>query len=107
MKLERRIYCVEGVWGLGHREVEPSVEPLLEMLRRQGLWDYARRDCATTAELKHYLSEEWSGRTDQLLCFARDDKNGTDVVVGSAHPRLRDWPGVVDLGLMLGSGVLG
>ena len=46
-------------------------------------------------------------RTDQLLCFARNDKNGTDVVVGSAHPRLRDWPGVVDLGLLLGSGVLG
>ena len=46
-------------------------------------------------------------RTDQLLCFARNDKNGTDVVIGSAHPRLRDWPGVVDLGLLHASGVLG
>ena len=46
-------------------------------------------------------------RTDQLLCFARDDESGTDVVAGSAHPRLRDWPGVVDLGLLLASGVLG
>ena len=46
-------------------------------------------------------------RTDQLLCFARSDKNGTDVVAGSAHPRLRDWPGVVDLGLLHASGVLG
>ena len=46
-------------------------------------------------------------RTDQLLCFARDDENGTDVVIGSAHPRLRDWPGAVDLGLLLASGVLG
>ena len=46
-------------------------------------------------------------RTDQLLCFARDEKNGTDVVVGSAHPRLRDWPGPVDLGLLHASGVLG
>lgn len=59
MKLERRIYCIEGVWGYGDREVEPSVEPLLEMLRRQGLWNYARRDCATTGELKHYLYQEW------------------------------------------------
>ncbi len=59
MKLEQRIYCLEGVWGYGDREVEPSVEPLLEMLRRQGLWDHVRRDCATTAELKHYLSHEW------------------------------------------------
>ena len=46
-------------------------------------------------------------RVDQMLCFARNDKSGTDVVIGSAHPRLRDWPGVVDLGLLLASGVLG
>lgn len=46
-------------------------------------------------------------RTDQLLCFARSDKDGTDVVAGSAHPRLRDWPGFVDLGLLHASGVLG
>ena len=46
-------------------------------------------------------------RTEQLLCFARDDERGTDVVVGSAHPRLRGWPGAVDLGLLLASGVLG
>ncbi len=43
MKLEQRIYCIEGVWDYGGREVEPSVEPLLEMLRRQGQWDYIRR----------------------------------------------------------------
>ena len=60
MKLERRIYCIEGVWDHGPREVEPSVEPLLEMLRRQDLWTYARRDCATTGELKHYLQQEWT-----------------------------------------------
>lgn len=46
-------------------------------------------------------------RVDQLLCFARSDERGTDVVVGSAHPRLRNWPGAVDLGLLLASGVLG
>ena len=60
MKLEQRIYCIEGVWAWGDREVEPSVEPLLEMLRRQGQWSYLRRDCATTAELKHYLDSEWA-----------------------------------------------
>ena len=62
MKLKQRIYCLEGVWGYGDREVEPSVEPLLEMLHGQGLWDYVRRDCATTVELKHYLSHEWNDR---------------------------------------------
>ena len=59
MKLERRIYCIEGVWDYGDREVEPSVEPVLEMLRRLGEWDYVRRDSATTDELKHYLAQEW------------------------------------------------
>ena len=44
---------------------------------------------------------------DQLLCFARDENGGTDVVVGSAHPRLRGLTGTTDLGLLLASGVLG
>ncbi len=35
MKLKQRIYCIGGVW------------------------DYARRDCATIPELKHYLTHEW------------------------------------------------
>lgn len=59
MKLKKRIYCIEGVWDYGDREIEPSVEPLLEILRRQDLWEYARRDCATIPELKHYLTHEW------------------------------------------------
>lgn len=46
-------------------------------------------------------------KADQLLCFAHSGERGTDVVIGSAHPRLRDWPGAVDLGLLLASGVLG
>ena len=78
MKLEQRIYCLEGVWGYGDREVEPSVEPLLEMLHRQGLWDHVRRDCATTAELKHYLSHEWSRRcrTGSVLYLATHGDQG-------------------------------
>ena len=44
---------------------------------------------------------------NQLLCFARNDESGVDIVVGSAHPRLGSWPGVVDLGMLLESGVLG
>ena len=38
---------------------------------------------------------------DQILCFARNDRAGTDVVAGSAHPRLRNLEGVVDLGTLL------
>lgn len=59
MKLEQRIYCVEGVWNWGDREVEPTIEPVLDMLHRQDQWSHVRRDCATTAELKHYLDNEW------------------------------------------------
>ena len=44
---------------------------------------------------------------DQLLCFARDGERGTDVVAGSFHPRLRNPRGVMDLGTLLASGVLG
>ena len=45
-------------------------------------------------------------RVDQMLCFARDEKNGSDVIAGPAHPRLRGWQGVMDLGTLLASGVL-
>ena len=45
--------------------------------------------------------------TDQMLCFARNDKSGTDVVTGSEHPILGSWPGAMDLGTLLASGVLG
>lgn len=43
----------------------------------------------------------------ELLCVARDDEAGTDLVVGTEHPRLRDWQGSSDLGTLLASGVLG
>ncbi len=59
MKLEQRIYCVEGIWDWGNREVEPSVEPMLQQMRNMGLWPYVRRDCATEQELEFYLKTEW------------------------------------------------
>lgn len=42
-----------------------------------------------------------------LLCFAKDENGGTDIVLGSDHPRLREWRKEVDLGTLLASGVLG
>lgn len=44
---------------------------------------------------------------DELLCVARDESAGTDLVRGTDHPRLRDWQGSADLGTLLASGVLG
>ena len=44
---------------------------------------------------------------DDVLCFAKDSNGRTDIVLGSEHPALRKWRGEVDLGILLGSGVLG
>ena len=44
---------------------------------------------------------------DRLLCLARDEVAGTDMIAGTEHPRLRDWQGSADLGTLLASGVLG
>ena len=44
---------------------------------------------------------------EQLLCVARTNEGGTDVVSGTEHPALRDWQGTTDLGALLAGGVLG
>lgn len=44
---------------------------------------------------------------DQLLCVARSETAGTDIVGGSEHPILKEWRGRADLGILLASGVLG
>lgn len=44
---------------------------------------------------------------DQLLCLARSEEAGTDIVAGRFHPVLQDWQGTADLGVLLASGVLG
>lgn len=63
MKLINRIYCIEGVHDWGKREIEPSVEPLLQLLDQGvGAWEYVCRDCATEGELSWYLRNEWWNR---------------------------------------------
>lgn len=44
---------------------------------------------------------------EDLLCFARDAEGATDIVLGEAHPKLREWQHETDLGTLLASGVLG
>jgi len=44
---------------------------------------------------------------DKLLCFAKNDEGATDIVLGSEHPRLKDWQQEVDLGDLFVGGVLG
>ncbi len=44
---------------------------------------------------------------DDVLCFAKDAHGATDIVLGSEHPKLRNWQGKTDLGTLLASGILG
>ncbi len=46
-------------------------------------------------------------RLDQLLCLARSEEAGTDIVLGHEHPVLRELGGEIDLGTLLASGLLG
>lgn len=55
----------------------------------------------------HSPSVVSSAGVGNTLCFSRDDDRGTDIVAGPSHPRLRNLTETTDLGLLLGSGVLG
>ena len=58
---QKRIYCVEGVHDWGSGQIEPTVEPMLELLQRTGYWPhYQHRTCATIPELEWRLTKDWS-----------------------------------------------
>jgi len=42
-----------------------------------------------------------------VLCFAKTQEGGTDIVSGSEHPKLREWRGDPNLGVVFAAGVLG
>ena len=86
MKLERRIYCIEGHWDYGNREVEPSVEPILEQMRNLDMWPYARRDCATIEALDYFAYWEWPRcKLGSILYLATHGASGT-VWLSQDHP---------------------
>ena len=43
---------------------------------------------------------------EDILCFRHTPEQGTAVLGGHEHPRLKDWQGTADLGTLLASGVL-
>ena len=59
MDIKKRIFCIEGVHDWGDGKIEPTVEPMLELLQSTGYWEYLYRTCATSAELKYRLETEW------------------------------------------------
>lgn len=48
-----------------------------------------------------------AAKLENVLCFAKDSQGATDIALGSEHPRLREWRGESDLGVLLATGVLG
>jgi predicted ATPase len=42
----------------------------------------------------------------QLLCFAKTPDDVTDIVLGTNHPKLKDWKGNPNLNLLFASGIL-
>lgn len=42
-----------------------------------------------------------------VLCFAKTPDGATDIVSGANHPKLRDWRGDENLGVLFAAGVLG
>lgn len=42
-----------------------------------------------------------------LLCFAKANDGATDIISGNKHPRLKEWKGETNLGVLFASGVLG
>lgn len=45
-------------------------------------------------------------KPSQLLCFAKTPNGVTDIVLGTNHPKLRDWKGNPNLNVLFASGVL-
>jgi len=45
--------------------------------------------------------------TESVLCFAKNEEGATDVVSGPNHPRLQEWKGEANLGVLFAAGVLG
>ena len=78
------IYCVEGHWNeVADPMLEPSVEPLLQMLHRRGLWTYVRRNAATDGELFYWMKNEWSNcASGSILYFATHGDQG-EIWLGS------------------------
>ena len=99
MEEKTRIYCVEGVHDWGEGEVEPTIEPMMELLQRLDYWSYLHRTCATEPELKFRLEKEWvSCAEGSILYFfthgSRDQIylcNDPQAVVGP--PTLKEWIG--------------
>lgn len=56
----KRICCVEGVYGYGGTDDEPSIRPMLELLSQWEYWPHVWERCRTIEQAKLFLAERWS-----------------------------------------------
>ena len=47
-----------------------------------------------------------NSKREQLLCFQLRKDGATTIVSGNDHPRLKNWEGAIDLGMLFASGVM-
>ena len=80
--------------GIHPRAVETVFEALSQVYGAQVL-------CATHSPILVGVAE-----AKRLLCFSRSPTDGTRIIRGSEHARLKEWKGEVYLGTYFASGVL-
>ncbi len=71
----RRICCVEGFHEYGGNE--PTIKPMLELLKQWDYWPYVYKKCKTIQQVKTFLRKDWSECTvDSVLFFATHGEPG-------------------------------
>lgn len=58
-KLNKGIFCIEGLWDHHNILDKSTISPILDLLEKRGICSYAYHDCGTSAELEFFL-KKWS-----------------------------------------------
>lgn len=96
LKDETGVYLVEEPEnGIHPKAVETVFQALSSVYGSQVL-------CASHSPVVLRLAQP-----KDIFCFAKTPDGATDIVRGDEHPYLRDWQGLLDLGTLFASGVLG
>jgi hypothetical protein len=56
-KVEKGIYCIEGLWEHNNIKDKSSVFPILDLLEKNSVCQNIYHDCATTEELEFFLNK--------------------------------------------------
>jgi predicted ATPase len=93
---QNRVYLIE--------EPENGIHPQAVQTVYQSLSSAYESQVLVASHSPVFLS---LAEPSQILCFSRTQSGATDIVLGSEHPRLRDWQGEVLISDYFASGVLG